>query len=741
MKGIIVLLTALCCAGYSLPGKAAYQQLPEKGGGSAGAQSMKMQSAKKQPIKAERINRKAVVDRHRVIITQVDTLGALTVGNGQFAFTVDVTGLQSFPAQYAHGIPLGTQSEWGWHSFPNKAGYQFSETLRPYDFHHSSEQYAVQWDQPLRNKEAADFFRQNPHRLQLGNIGLELLKKDGSLAGPEDLQDIHQELDLWTGQIISKFKLDGITVQVITCADAVKDIIGVKIISPLLKERRLRLRCRFPFPTNGFKDEGVNYSHAGAHTTSLMRPDATTALFTRQLDKDKYYVSAQLNSTVTVSEQAPHDYALTPAATDSVTAVVLFSPAKPDPLPGFNAVRQSSINGWRQFWLSGAAVDFAGSTDNRAAELERRVVLSQYLTRVQCAGHFPPQETGLTYNSWYGKPHMEMIWWHAAHYALWGRTELLEKSMQWYFTAFKGAEGIARRQGYKGVRWQKMTDHVGGEAPSSVGSFLVWQQPHVIYLAELIYRNKPSKALLQRYAPLIFATADFMASFAAYDSATGRYNLGKGIIPAQECFNPSRTYNPPYELAYWKWALEAAQTWRKRMGLAPNKSWQQCIDHLAPMAQKDGVYLAAESVPDSYTPDSKYLIDHPAVLMALGVLPVNHYVDTAVMHRTFNLVETTWNWGHTWGWDFPMVAMTATRLRQPEKALAALFKNVTTNTYLINGHNYQDGRLTLYLPGNGSLLAAVALMCAGADGDNTLNPGFPANGKWQVRCEGFKAMP
>ncbi len=232
-----------------------------------------------------------------------------------------------------------------------------------------------------------------------------------------------------------------------------------------------------------------------------------------------------------------------------------------------------------------------------------------------------------------------------------------------------------------------------------------------------------------------------MAAFAHYDEATGRYNLGKGIIPAQESFQPAQTYNPPYELAYWKWALQVAQNWRKRLGMAPDKQWQQVIDKLAPLAQKDGVYSAAESVDDSYSPKSSFTTDHPAVLMAIGTLPANKVVDTAVMHRTYNTVEKVWHWDRTWGWDFPMVAMTAVRLHQPEDAINALFKNVTTNTYLVNGHNYQDKRLTLYMPGNGSLLAAVALMCAGYDGNKIKNPGIPKNGQWTVKWEGFKRLP
>jgi hypothetical protein len=146
-------------------------------------------------------------------------------------------------------------------------------------------------------------------------------------------------------------------------------------------------------------------------------------------------------------------------------------------------------------------------------------------------------------------------------------------------------------------------------------------------------------------------------------------------------------------------------------------------------------------VEDSYSPNSKYTIDHPAVLAALSTLPSNGFVDTIVMHKTFDLVEKVWHWDHTWGWDFPLVAMTATRLHQPEKALNALLRKVTTNTYLVNGHNYQNQRLTLYLPGNGGLLSAIALMCAGYDGNKTANPGFPDNGKWKVRWEGLKPMP
>ena len=691
---------------------------------------------------AQKINRKALVSRHNVVVQSVDTLASLTVGNGKFAFTVDATGLQSFPEHYTKGVPLGTQSEWGWHTFPNKDNLKFSETLRPYDFNDKKGGlYSVQFKEPERNKKAVEYFRENPARLQLGNIGFEIIKKDGTIAGSQDLQNIKQVLNLWTGEITSNFTIDGQAVNVVTVADAGKDIIAVNVTSALLKEKRIKIKFRFPYPSNAFADMGTNYKSADAHQTVLSQPGANTAVFSRTLDDDKYEVKAQYSGKVTVGKVEEHYFTLLPAETENFQLSVSFSAVSNGTLPLFPAIAKNSAASWEKFWQSGAAVDFSGSTDSRANELERRVILSQYLTRVQCAGNFPPQETGLTYNSWYGKPHMEMYWWHGAHYALWDRTDLLEKSMQWYFSAYDGAEDIAKRQGYKGVRWQKMTDHPGVESPSSVGSFLIWQQPHAIYLAELIYRNNPLKAVLQKYQKLIFGSAEFMASFAYYDPATKHYNLGKGIIPAQECFNPVETFNSPYELAYWKWALQVAQQWRTRLNMQPDKNWQDVIDKIAPMAQKDGLYSAAQSVEDSYSPESKFTIDHPAVLAAMSTLPANNYVDKAIMQKTYDKIEKVWHWERTWGWDFPLIAMTATRLGQPEDAIDALFKNITTNTYLPNGHNYQDKRLTIYLPGNGGLLAAIALMCAGSDDIKTENPGFPKNGKWNVKWEGLKKQP
>jgi len=693
---------------------------------------------------AQHIDRKALVERHTVVNTQADSLGSLSVGNGRFAFTVDVTGLQSFPQFYAKGVPLGTQSEWGWHSFVDSVGYKFDETLKTYTIHGRPVTYSVQVSSPKRNKDADDWFRQNVHRLQLGNLGFEIIRKDGSVANISDIQNIRQELNMWRGEIVSNFSVEGVPVKVVTYCHQDKDVIAAKVTSPLLTEGRLRVTLKFPFPTNEFADMAVNYQHPEKHKSSIVVDKGTQAIICHQLDTTKYFVTLTWGSAATITNPETHQFVLSPAkGSDQFEVSCLFGKKVGGTMDilRFGDVQDNSIAEWPKFWMRGGVVDLSGSKDKRADELERRIVTSQYLTKIQCAGKYPPQETGLTYNSWYGKPHLEMHWWHGIHFALWGRPDLLENSMSWYSGSVEQkAKALATRQGYKGARWQKMTDPEGNESPSSVGAFLIWQQPHFIYFAELDYRAHPTMATLMKYKEQVFATAEFMASYAYFDKAKGRYILGPGLIPSQEVHSQATTFNPPYELTYWHWALNVAQRWRERLKMSRDKQWDDVVSKLSPLPQQNGVYLEAESAPDSYT-NPKDITDHPSTLAAYGMLPYTPMMDTVVMKNTLNLIWKVWDWPKTWGWDFPMTAMTATRLNMPEKAIDALFMPITTNTYLPNGHNYQDKRLTLYLPGNGGLLTAVAMMCAGWDGCKVKNPGFPKNGQWNVKWEGLQKMP
>ena len=87
-----------------------------------------------------------------------------------------------------------------------------------------------------------------------------------------------------------------------------------------------------------------------------------------------------------------------------------------------------------------------------------------------------------------------------------------------------------------------------------------------------------------------------------------------------------------------------------------------------------------------------------------------------------------------------MCAMTAAP-GQARTAIDMLMFDSAKNRYMVNGHVWQRPNLPLYLPANGGLLVAIAMMAAGWDGlgKNEIScgnaPGFPDDGTWKVSCE------
>jgi hypothetical protein len=661
-----------------------------------------------------RLDHLAIASRHDPVLHRMDPRSPLSVGNGEFAFTADITGLQSFAELYESTLPLCTQAQWGWHSFPGPGASDLR--LEIFDTYGRPVGYATS----RRGQEKLfDWLRENPHRLNLGRIALLL---DGAPLALAHVTDIDQRLVLASGTLVSRFHLQGQPVEVVTCCHPTRDALAASIDSPLVAAGRLSVEWTFPYGSPAMN--GSDWTAGEKHTTTLSIQGRNTATIHRQLDADSYWVRLHWTGDAHAEARGEHRIML---SGPRLQFTCEFSPGPPvadSILPA--TARQVSQAHWRDFWSDGGAIDLAGSADPRAQELERRIVLSQYLTAIQCSGSMPPQETGLACNSWYGKFHLEMHWWHAAHFALWGRAPLLERSLGWYASVLPAAREKARIQGYRGARWPKMTSPDGRSSPSNVGELLIWQQPHPIAMAELCYRARPTRATLARYSDVVMQSAEFMADFAVWHD--GRFVLGPPLIPAQENHPPRETWNPTFELAYWRQALGIAQEWRLRLGLAPDPKWEQVRSKLAPLPVKDGVYLAHENCPQTYTTRN---FDHPSMLAAYGMLEGDG-VDPETMRRTLHKVLGEWRWADTWGWDFPMAAMTAVRLGEPDTALDCLFLDSPKNTWLPNGHNWQRAGLPLYLPGNGGLLAAAAMMACSANG-------FPKKG-WSVRWEGLRPL-
>lgn len=689
------------------------------------------------------IDREALVTRHDPIVRRVDYSAPLTVGNGGFAFTVDVTGLQSFgEAYYRGGIPLETLARWCWVTDPNPQHYTLADTNENYRLGDGR----VQAFPTKLGTPAADWLRRNPRLFPLGRLALEWRKDDGTAFGPADVQEPEQTLDLWHGTIVSRYRLGGVPVQVTTACDPDSDTVAVRIESALVAMGRLRVRLAFPRGHDPAvkNTPDLDWSHPEAHVSRL--EDGRTV--EREVDGTRYFASCSHE----LRRAGPHEFLIEGGAGERELAFALnFSPARrAAPAPGEVLARSAAH--WPEFWRSGAAADFSGSTNPLAAKLEERIVLSQYLTAVQCAGDFPPQESGLTCDTWYGKHHTEMLWWHEAHFILEGHDALAERALGWFRAHLPEARTLARSRGLKGARWAKMIGPDGRESPGG-NALIAWNQPHPIYLCELLYRNHPTPATLAKYRELVLETADGLASMVRFDAKRGEYVLGPPVWIAEEIHDPAGCENPSFELAYWRWALGVAQTWRERLGLGREVQWDNAIAQLAPLPQRDGKYVAVESYPDTWD-NAASRRDHPEMLMPLGFLPGGPGVDRATMNRTLDGVLREWDWGaKIWGWDYPMIAMTAVRLGRPADAVAVLLRDGPNNRYTPAGHCPQRsdrvqagasaGRseLAVYLPANGALLAAVDLMLAGWDGCKEEFPGFPRDGTWQIRAEGWHRLP
>ena len=630
-------------------------------------------------------------------------------------------------------------SDWGWHSFPNTEHLTHQETEAAFQLGHGHQEiYAVEYKNGGRSQAATLYFRQNPHRLSLGTIGLQFCDRDNRALPLSALSHIRQELRLWDGLIESAYSVDGQPVHVLTACHPEHDRMLYRIQTPLLSSRQARVSIRFSYPTGRHADDANDWRRPEAHQSRLIDQGSHHAIIERQLDSTVYYLSLRWEGEAQLTEQGAHHFLLT-ASGPGLAFSAEYLPALPElqTEPPVAQQMEATSHWWHRHWQQSAFADFGLCTDPRAPELERRVVLSQYLTYVNCANNMPPQETGLTYNSWFGRPHLEMTWWHAVDFALWNQPDVVAQMLRWYDdVAAPVARQIAERQGFKGLRWMKMTDPWAGEAPSNTGSFLIWQQPHYIYLAEEMYRAFPTDETLRRHADHVEQTAAFMADFC-------RDGILRGATAMQESMSRSFSYNHPFELAYWRYGLSVAQQWRERCGLPRHQDWDLLLQQLAPLPEQDSIYIAGKPLKPFEEFALKGRSDHPACLAPFALLPVQTVqADSATAVRTLRWVMNHWNWQTTWGWDYGMIAMAAARMGQPDVALQALLIDTQKNTYLPNGHNYQTrDRLRIYLPGNGALLTAVAMMCAGWDNaPSSPNPGFPRNGQWNVRWEGFHRM-
>ena len=682
-------------------------------------------------VMGEPIDREAVVKRHRVCTTGTLLKSPAQVGNGKFAFGMDITGLQTF-------VPFNTLSDWSWHSFPLPEGMR-AEDYRPVVVETHGKKIAYELRNPDQ-PELSEWLTKNPHRYNLGRIGFRLLREDGTEAREIDLGNARQEIDLWTGVVYSRFELNRKEVKVRTVCHPDKDMIGVSIESELLNDGNMSIYLDFPYPDGRyFKHYIGRYDTISGHTSTFEKLAPNSVRIARTMDDTHYYVTLDWTGPATFSRESEkaHTFLLQPRHTSTFSFTCCFSPEPvADVTESVASIERKSAASWEKYWRSGAAVDLSGSKDPRWLELERRIVLSQYLMRANESGLFPPQESGLVNNGWFGRFHFEMIWWHGVHYGLWNRMECFDNYLNVYKDFMPEALERAKSEGLSGARWPKCTGNFNREWPGSAHAYLIWHEPHPIYFAEMQYRQKPAPETLEKWKDVVLNTADYMADYLFYDKKTKQYVLGPPVVVVSENTDPLQTINPIFELGYFRYGLRTALEWADRLGLSEKrtKKWKEVLSKMAPLPVADGVYTTYEGIPDMWT---KYTYEHPALTGVYGMLPGDG-VDQPTFKRTLEKVSKEWQFNRIWGWDFPMLAMAAARTGQPALAIDMLMH--PSAGFQFDEHGLATGGPFPYFPSNGALLTAVAMMCGGWDGSEGEAPGFPKDGSWTVRYEGFVPM-
>lgn len=557
------------------------------------------------------INRLDIIASFNPHLTDINPQSPLSVGNGRFCYTADITGMQTLYEEYSAETPLCTMAEWGWHTkkADNEKGFYTLDDVRmtPYNYCKRTVTYPrVKYE---GNEAAYDWVRQNPHKFNLAKIGL-YFHNEPIQAG--SIYCINQTLDITTGILKSSFRLnvnrhknartlnniaaDNIKtnaisdnlVTVYTVCDDNSDTVAFHISSGLLQ---CGLSINIAFPYASCDITGSDWNNTDGHSDFL-----NASHIHRQIDDTAYYVNFNINGTgtsqhtannsiitsdsnvtinkcnnsaATIKSNGIHSYNII-TTDDELNMSVNFNKSIYTPAT-YDTIAGNSRHFWHNYWTTGKFLN----SDNK--ELMRRVILSQYLLVINDSGYIPPAETGLTCNSWYGKAHLEMHYWHMAWAPLWGHPELLTRSFDWYIDILDEAKKNASRNGYKGARWTKMVSYTGSDCPSKIAPLLVWQQPHIINMLQIVIDNNTSddfdvKAYMSKYWILVKETAVFIADYLVYDPMSNIYNIEAPVIPVQERHLPEDTRNPIFELAYFRYGLLIASKWAYELGFTDEAS-------------------------------------------------------------------------------------------------------------------------------------------------------------------------
>lgn len=588
--------------------------------------------------------KKSDIIKYNLKFNHIDSKNPVTIGNGDFAITLDQTGTQSLYETYKD-IPLSTMSNKNWF-------YKDKKDIKP--SYVDGKAYMLF---NLDNDPNYQINRQYPFKYSFMQI---LLYDNDKLIDINNIKDVKQELDLYKGIVTSSFNYKEKINKTISFIYQDHDEFNFK-----LQSDNLNLALKFNYPSytkNGYRLDIL--------PNVLVKEDRMTLLY-----DDKNSLSFKLKSS---------------SKYQIVENTLIFDDNNVSFSLALDEIKEGKL--LDEFWKCDNGIII----DNE--ELVKKMVLSKYLLHVNSTGIYPPQESGLTYNCWNSKFHLEM---HLIH-SLWNiynnHVGDLVKSFDYYLSIMPSSLKRASLNGYKGLRFPKMTGPDGEDSPSNIGPLLIWQAPHILFMLQEIYYLYNKENIIKKYEPLISGTIDFMISFLTLKDS--KYQMLDPLLEACESIPLDRCQNPSFELEYWRYTLERQPKIDTVLYGHQRYDYLDITSKIITPKEDDGIYLKTYGVIDKYD----LYKDHPTEGFLMSFFK-SKIVDKEKMVKTIDYILKNMDLSSYWGWDFPFLGLSLLNCGEIEKSIEVTQLNTINNQYLYNGYNTSPrDDLKAYLPGNGAFL-------------------------------------
>lgn len=588
--------------------------------------------------------KKSDIIKYNLKFNHIDSKNPVTIGNGDFAITLDQTGTQSLYEIYKD-IPLSTMSNKNWF-------YKDKKDIKP--SYVDGKAYMLF---NLDNDPNYQINRQYPFKYSFMQI---LLYDNDKLIDINNIKDVKQELDLYKGIVTSSFNYKEKINKTTSFIYQDHDEFNFK-----LQSDNLNLALKFNYPSytkNGYRLDIL--------PNVLVKEDRITLLY-----DDKNSLSFKLKSS--------SNYQI-------VENTLIFDDNNVSFSLALDEIKEGKL--LDEFWKCDNGIII----DNE--ELVKKMVLSKYLLHVNSTGIYPPQESGLTYNCWNSKFHLEM---HLIH-SLWNiynnHVGDLVKSFDYYLSIMPSSLKRASLNGYKGLRFPKMTGPDGEDSPSNIGPLLIWQAPHILFMLQEIYYLYNKENIIKKYEPLISGTIDFMISFLTLKDS--KYQMLDPLLEPCESIPLDRCQNPSFELEYWRYTLERQPKIDTVLYGHQRYDYLDITSKIITPKEDDGIYLKTYGVIDKYD----LYKDHPTEGFLMSFFK-SKIVDKEKMVKTIDYILKNMDLSSYWGWDFPFLGLSLLNCGEIEKSIEVTQLNTINNQYLYNGYNTSPrDDLKAYLPGNGAFL-------------------------------------